>query len=117
MRRLLLVSAAVLLSAAGPAKSFLTVTPLQEFDGLAARPAKKPAVPLPGGFTAAPTPNQDAQPPAAAKQSEEASLSPGFFQRGNHGQGEGYLPSSSFQSEANSKARPGAGLNLSMPLQ
>ncbi len=118
MRRLVLVSAAtLLLSAAGPANSFLTVTPMPDFGGSAARPSKKPTAPQAGEFTAAPTPNQDALPPTGEKQSEQASLAPGFFQRGNHNQGDGYLPSSSFQSEANSKARPGAGLNLSMPLQ
>ncbi len=116
IRRLLLVSAAtVLLGAAGPTNSFLTVSPLPDF-GTSAR-AKKTAPPATGDYTAAPTPNQDILPPTPGKQSQEASVAPGFFTRQNHNSGDGYLPSSSLQAETDSKARPGAGINLSMPLQ
>ena len=117
MRRLLLTSAAtLLLSAAGPNKYFLTVTPLPDFGSTVASPGKR-AAPANGDYTAAPTPNQDIVPPTPPKQSQDASLSPGFFTRKNQTQGDGYLPSSSLQAETNSKAKPGAGINLSMPLQ
>ncbi len=117
MRRLLITSAAtLLLSAAGPSKSFLTVTPLPDFGSTVTRPGKS-AAPQNGDFTTAPTPNQDIVPPTPSKQSQDASLSPGFFTRKNQTQGDGYLPSSSLQAETNSKAKPGAGINLSMPLQ
>ena len=118
MKRLgLTAAAALLLSAAGPAKSFLTMTPLPDFGTTATTTVKRGANPPSGDFTAAPTPNQDIVPPTPPKQSKDAALAPSFFTRKNQTQGDGYLPSSSLQAETNSKARPGAGINLSMPLQ
>ena len=115
-RRLLVSATSLLLAAAGPTNSFLTVTPLPDF-GSSAR-AKKAAPPSTAGdYTAAPTPNHDIIAPTPGKQSQEASVSPGFFTRQSHNSGDGYLPSSSLQAETDSKARPGAGINLSMPLQ
>ncbi len=118
MKRLLLIGLATLpLVAAGPPNSFLTVTPLPEFGAGSARKKAPAAPPQPGEFTAAPTPNHDLVAPTPGSQSTDASVSPSFFSRNNHAQSDGYLPSSSFQAETDRRARPGAGLNLSMPLQ
>ncbi len=114
-KRLLIVCATLVLSAAGPTNSFLTVTPLPDF-GTSAR-TKMSTPPPAGDYTAAPTPNQDIGPPASGKQSRDTSVSPGLFTRQNHNSGDGYLPSSSLQAAIDNRARPGAGINLSMPLQ
>ena len=115
-KRLLIICAATLmLSAAGPTNSFLTVTPLPDL-GTSAR-AKRTTTPPAGDYTAAPTPNQDIGPPSAGKQSQDTSVSPSLFTRQSHSSSDGYLPSSSLQSATDNRARPGAGINLSMPLQ
>ena len=116
LKRLPVVCAAtLLLSAAGPAKSFLTVTPLPDF-GTSVR-AKTSNPPPTGDYTAAPTPNQDIGPPSPGKPSQDTSVAPGLFTPQNHTTGDGYLPTSSLQAATDSRARPGAGINLSMPLQ
>ena len=115
MERTALVAALLFTAAAGPTNSFLTVTPLPEFPAPVTK--NKPAASAPADYTAAPTPNQDAIAPTPPKGSQDASLSPGFFQRRNPTTGEGYVASSSVQSEQERRVKPGAGLSLSMPLQ
>ena len=107
----------VMLTAAGPPNSFLTISPAPSFSTTDTKPAQKPGAATPDGYTAAPTPNQDVVPPTPPKASSEASLSPGFFTRKDQTRGDGYLPSSSIQAEQQSRAKPGAGINLSLPLQ
>jgi hypothetical protein len=44
-------------------------------------------------------------------------LAPGVFTRRDQYQGQALSPSSSVQSEQERRAKPGAGFNLTMPLQ
>jgi hypothetical protein len=80
-------------------------------------PTTSPAPAAPPGYTAAPTPNADAYAPPPPKASRDASLAPGFFTRKDRNRGDGYAPSSSAQIEEERRAKPGAGISLSMPLQ
>lgn len=70
------------------------------------------------GYAPAPLPNRDAFGPAQIKpNSRNAELSPGFFTRADQYHGEGLSASNSVQSEQERRAKPGAGFNLTMPLQ
>ena len=81
----------------------------------AQRPAPPPAT-EPQGFTLAPTPNADSYAPVT-RASKDASVAPGFFTRRDQYRGEGLSPGSSAQIEQDRRVRPGAGINLTMPLQ
>ncbi len=116
IRAVLLALAGLAVMAAALPNSF-TITPLPEFNAPAHRPAAKPALPKSSpGFTAAPTPDPEASVPAT-EASKDASVSPSLFTRHDQYRGEGISPSSSAQAEQNRRATPGAGLNLTMPLQ
>ena len=77
---------------------------------------RAPAPTQPPGFTAAPTPNDDIYAPIA-RASKDASVAPGFFTRRDQYRGEGLSRGSSAQTEQDRRAKPGAGISLSMPLQ
>ncbi len=108
-----LALAGLAVAGAAPPSSF-TITPtLPDSVKPPPRPPPKPGIP---GFTAAPTPDPEASVPAT-EASKDSSLSPSLFTRHDQYRGEGISPSSSAQSGQDRKSKPGAGLNLTMPLQ
>ena len=111
---LVLPLAALLTAAAAPSGGFSTAQPMPDFS-LSARP-RPSNTPGPSGYTEAPRPNQDLSAPHT-RASTDASVAPGFFSRRDQYRGEGYSPNSSAQIEEYGKAKPGAGINLLMPLQ
>jgi hypothetical protein len=104
---------ALLATGASPPSGFITGTPMPDFRQ--PRRAAPPA-PTPQGYTSAPTPDQDSFAPQT-KASEDASVGPGLFTRRDQYRGEGLSASSSAQIEQDRRAKPGAGIKLSMPLQ
>ena len=116
MRRAALLAMAGLLAAgAAPPNSF-TITPPPDFNASVRKPAKPPATPAVPGFTAAPTPNSETAVPTT-EASKDPSLTPGFFTRHDQYRGEGISASSSAQAGQDRRAKPAAGLNLTVPLQ
>ncbi len=113
MRPIPLLLVGLAAAAASPPPNLIPTTPMPDFT-TQARPA--PAIAAPSGYTAAPTPNSDAQAPST-RASKDASLAPGFFSRRDQYRGEGLSPGSSAQIEQDRRAKPGAGINLTMPLQ
>lgn len=101
-----------LLSAGAAPASFSMATPMPDFRP----PQLPPKTPAPSGYIAAPTPNSDASAPHG-RASKDTSVAPGFFTRRDQYRGEGLSPSSSAQTEQDRRAKPGAGINLTMPLQ
>jgi hypothetical protein len=113
-RGVLVIGAGLMLMAAAPQSWFNaspTVPPV-----VSVRPQILATPGTPPGFEPAPTPNRDAYGPVA-RASRDTSLTPGFFTRSNQYRGEGLAPSNSAQIEQERRALPGAGINLSMPLQ
>lgn len=113
MIRRLLPLIGLLACGAGPRHSFSTTTPMPEF-----RPPPRPqaTVTAPPGYTTAPTPDNDATGPQS-RASRNASVAPGLFARSDQYRGQGLSASSSAQTGQDRRAKPGAGLKLSMPLQ
>ncbi len=111
MTRAVLPLLGLLVAAAAPTGSFTTTAPVQGITPQApqAAPATPPA------FTAAPTPNQDRDAPHT-RASNETSVSPNLFTRHDQYRGEGLSPNSSAQLEQDRRAKPGAGISLTMPL-
>ena len=104
---------ALLTIAAAPPSSFTRVSPLpQQF--LTPAPAPPP-VETPPGFTTAPTPNDISAP--IPQTSNDATVGPGFFTRRDQYRGEGLSAGSSAQAEQDRRAKPGAGVSITMPLQ
>ena len=103
----------LLATGASPPSGFITGTPMPDFSS--PRRAAPPAT-TPPGYTSAPTPDQDSFAPHA-RASEDASVGPGLFTRRDQYRGEGLSASSSAQTEQDRRAKPGAGIKLSMPLQ
>ena len=68
-------------------------------------------------YDIAPTPNRDVAAPNTTSASNSAYLAPSLFTRGQQNRGEGFLSGSSAQAEQDRRAMPGAGFNLTMPLQ
>ena len=68
-------------------------------------------------YDAAPTPNRDLSAPSGPAASNDAYLTPGLFTRGKQNRGEGFLSGSTAQEEQQRRVMPGAGFNLTMPLQ
>ncbi len=100
--------------AASPPPNLVPPTALPSFTTRA--PAATPPAAPPPGFTAAPTPDDDVYAPVT-RASKDASVAPGFFTRRDQYRGEGLSAGSSAQTEQDRRARPGAGISLSMPLQ
>jgi hypothetical protein len=113
-RAILLCAAGLMLSAAAPQSWFNTSPTVPPI--VSVKPQVLGTPDTPPGFEPAPTPNRDALRPVT-KASRDASLAPGIFTRGNQYRGEGLAPSNSAQIEQERRAMPGAGINLSMPLQ
>ena len=108
----LLPLAGLLAVAASPPPNLVPVAPMPSFTTRAPAPAPTSTP----GFTAAPTPNDDVRAPIT-RASKDASVAPGFFTRRDQYRGEGLSPGSSAQAEQDRRAKPGAGISLSMPLQ
>ena len=108
----LLPLAGLLVAGASPPPNLVPSVPLPSFTTRA--PAPPPS--SPPGFTAAPTPNDDVYAPVT-RASKDTSVAPGFFTRHDQYRGEGLSPGSSAQTEQDRRAKPGAGISLSMPLQ
>ena len=68
-------------------------------------------------YDAAPTPNRDVSAPRGPAADNNAYLAPSLITRGQQNRGEGFLAGSSAQAEQDRRAMPGAGFNLTMPLQ
>ncbi len=100
--------------AASPPPNLSPAPPLPSFNSQVRAPAA-PAT-SPPGYSPAPTPNDDAFAPTT-RASKDASVGPGFFTRRDQYRGEGLSPGSSAQTEQDRRAKPGAGISLSMPLQ
>jgi len=113
--RLLLVSAASLIVAAAAPQSWFSTAPTVP-PIISVRPQVLATPDTPPGFEPAPTPNRDTLSPVT-KASKDASLAPGIFTRRDQYRGEGLDPANSAQIEQERRAKPGAGINLSMPLQ
>ncbi len=105
--------AGLLAAAASPPPNLSPVVPMPSLTTRAPAPAPASAPP---GYTAAPTPNDDIYAPVT-RASKDASVSPGFFTRRDQYRGEGLSRGSSAQTEQDRRVKPGAGINLSMPLQ
>ncbi len=99
---------------------------------LAASPAAFPPVTLPGqiliagqgtlaasypGFTPAPVPNLDLEPPVRPGGRSSAAVSPELFHMQRYYQGEGFTPGSTIQDEQSKRQKPLPGISVSMPLQ
>lgn len=80
-------------------------------------PAPPRAAPAPGEFQPAPTPNRDYDAPAGPRASGEPQLAPTLFTRKDLYRGDGYARGSTSETEVEKRLRPGAGLNLRLPLQ
>ena len=111
---MVLMAAGLMVAGASPPPNLIPAAPLPSFTTRSSPPAPAPAAPP--GFTAAPTPNDDVYAPVT-RASKDSSLSPGFFTRRDQYRGEGLSPGSSAQAEQDRRAKPGAGISLSMPLQ
>ena len=105
---------ALLAMGAAPPSGFITATPMPNFP--ATRRSPPPTASTPPGYTSAPTPDQDSFAPQS-KASNDTSVAPGLFTRSDQYRGEGISAASSAQTEQDRKAKPGAGIKLSMPLQ
>ncbi len=78
----------------------------------------KPPIASADGFTAAPMPNVDQTAPTKrAPQGGQGTLGPSLFNTRNGFRGDGYLPSSSPQTEQEKHLHPTPGINFSVPLQ
>ena len=108
----LLPALSLLIAGAAPTGSFTTSAPVQNLTPTLPHPV--PAAPP--RFTDAPTPNQDTNAPHV-RATGDASVTPGFFSRRDQYRGEGLSAGSSAQTEQDRRAKPGAGINLTMPLQ
>jgi hypothetical protein len=71
----------------------------------------------PPGFTAAPTPNRDAEGPRPPPASMAATVSPSLFTRKEQYRGDGFSPNSTAQDTEERHYQPAAGFNLKMPIQ
>ena len=109
----LLASAVLLLTGASTPPNYTPPAPPPVSSFTTQAPAR---VTAPPGYTTAPTPNDDAAAPVT-RASKDTSLAPGFFSRRDQYRGEGLSPGSSAQIEQDRRAKPGAGINLRMPLQ
>ncbi len=112
-RAVLLPLLGLLIAGASQPPNLTPVTPTPSFTTQAKPPAPSTTPP---GFSPAPTPNDDASAPVT-RASKDASVAPGFFTRRDQYRGEGLSPGSSAQTEQDRRAKPGAGFNLSVPLQ
>jgi hypothetical protein len=113
--RLAVMSAAgLMLCGAAPSSWFNTSPTIPPV--VSVRPQVLATPDTPPGFEPAPTPNRDTSGPVI-RGSKDASLTPGIFTRSNQYRGEGLAPSNSAQIEQERRTMPGAGINLSMPLQ
>jgi hypothetical protein len=82
-------------------------------------PKPRPIETVPGpGFTAAPTPNQDATIPFVKDpRADQAQLGPSVFAPPPKGyRGEGYVPGSTVDGEQQRRIKPAPGINLTVPL-
>ncbi len=113
-RAVLISAASLLVTAAAPPSWFNTSPTVPPV--ISVRPQVLATPDTPPGFEPAPTPNRDALSPVT-KASKDASLSAGIFTRRDQYRGESLAPGNSAQIEQERRAMPGAGINLSMPLQ
>ena len=113
--RALVPVVALLAMGAAPQRSFVTATPMPDF-APQRLPPRGPVTTTPPGYDTAPTPNQDAFAPTT-RASKDSSVSPGLFTRRDQYRGEGLSAASSAQTEQDRRAKPGAGIKLSVPLQ
>ena len=111
----LLPFVALLAMAASPKTSIVMAPGMPDFTPTRQPPSQATVV-NPEGYSAAPTPDQDAFAPTS-KASNATSVAPGLFTRRDQYRGEGLSPSSSAQTEQDRRAKPGAGIKFSVPLQ
>ncbi len=78
------------------------------------RVGPKPIVP--GQYQPAPVPNPNIFPPPGQAAQAGPQLSPGLFMPKDRFAGDGYIPGTTVQSEQERRLKPGAGFNLSLPL-
>jgi hypothetical protein len=69
-----------------------------------------------GQYQPAPVPNPDLFPPRGQAAQSGAQLTPGLFLPKDRFAGDGYIPGTTVQSEQERRLKPGAGFNLSLPL-
>jgi hypothetical protein len=116
LARLALIGLAAAASlAAAPSGSFV-ITPGQQL--LITQPSHAAVAAVPNSvFTAAPTPNRDAQAPLGPRASNAATVAPSLFTRKEQYRGDGFSPNSTAQDSEERHYMPGAGLSVSMPIQ
>ena len=115
IQRLVLLAGIAVMSMAAAPQSWFNTTPTIP-PVVTVRPQTLRAPGTPPGFEPAPTPNRDASGPVV-RGSKDAYVSPGIFTRSDQYRGAALSPADSAQSEQDRRAMPGAGINLSMPLQ
>jgi hypothetical protein len=115
IRRLVLLAGMGVMSMAAAPQSWFNTSPTVP-PAVTVRPVPLPSQATPPGFEPAPTPNRDAYGPVT-RASRDTSVSAGIFTRSDQYRGSALLPSDSAQVEQDRRVTPGAGINLSMPLQ
>lgn len=117
MKRVLLPLLALPLLAASPPPRGFNLTMPGDASPLPVTPPNPPApAPLPQRYAPAPLPNRDVDAPLGPRASNEPRVAPGLFTRSDQYRGEGFSSGSSAQTEQEKRLRPGAGINLHLPL-
>ncbi len=82
-------------------------------------PPATPPLQLRQGYDPAPVPDLDVQRPQADRLAEQphTEVVPSLFDSKARRQGDGYVPGSARQYDANTRLRPSPGINLRVPLQ
>ena len=118
MTRLLLPFLALSLAAAAPPQRGISLQlPLNNSALLPvpSSPILQPARPGPS-YAPAPLPNRDVDAPSGPRASNDTTVAPSLFTRRDEYRGEGFSRGSTSQSEVEKRVKPGAGINLRMPL-
>ena len=117
MRLLVLpmLSATVIAAAPLPQRALVMAVPVEPGLGQWQTP-NRPAAPSPSAFQPAPLPNRDVEAPFGGRASNETRVAPTLVNRSDTYRGEGFSRGSTAAAAQDSRARPGAALNLKMPL-
>ena len=115
MRTLVIALLSVpLIAAAQPQRGLTLQVPQNSSPLLPVTPGAPAAAPR-TSYAPAPLPNRDLE-LQGPRASDGTSVAPSLFMRGDQYRGEGYSRGSTSQSELERRVKPGAGINLRMPL-
>lgn len=117
MRLLVLPVLSVTLMAAAPLpqRALVMAVPIEPGLGQWQTPPRPAALP-PSSFQPAPLPNRDVEAPLGERINAETRVAPSLVNRSDTYRGEGFSRGSTAAAAQDSRARPGAALNLKMPL-